>query len=72
MNLPLNQTLLTFLFYVRQTWITRLILGNHSVRGYLPLIQKDSVTHINYLEAYVRSGLPFARDVSLKNSVDSY
>ena len=26
-NLPLNQTLLTFLLYVRQTWITQLIVA---------------------------------------------
>ena len=46
--------------------------GNLSVRGYLPLIQKDSGTHIHGLAVYVKEGLPFARDVSLENSVDSY
>ena len=32
--------------------------GNFSVRGYLPLIQKDSSTHIHGLAVYVREGLP--------------
>ena len=39
--------------------------GNFSVRGYLPLIRKDSSTHM-------KEGLPFARDLSLENSADSY
>ena len=46
--------------------------GNFSVRGYLPLIRKDSSTHIRGLAVYGKEGLPFARDVSLENSADSY
>ena len=46
--------------------------GNFSVRGYLPLIQKDSVTHMHGLAVYVKEGLPFAWDLSLENSADSY
>ena len=46
--------------------------GNFSVRGYLPLIQKDSSTHMHGLAVYVKQGLPFARDLSLENSADSY
>ena len=46
--------------------------GNFSMRDYLPLIQKDSVTHIHGLTVYVKEGLPFAQDLSLENSVDSY
>ena len=46
--------------------------GNFSVRGYLPLIRKDSSTHIHGLAVYVKEGLPFARDLSLENSADSY
>ena len=46
--------------------------GNFSVRGYLPLIQKDSGTHIHGLVVYVKEGLPFARDLSLENSADSF
>ena len=46
--------------------------GNFSLRGYLPLIQKDSSTHMHGLAVYVKEGLPFARDLSLENSADSY
>ena len=46
--------------------------GNFSVRGYLPLIRKDSRTHMHGLAVYVKEGLPFARDLSLENSADSY
>ena len=46
--------------------------GNFSVRGYLPLIRKDSSTHVHGLAVYVKEGLPFARDLSLENSADSY
>ena len=41
--------------------------GNFSVRGYLPLIRKDSSTHIHGLAVYVKEGLPFAQDLSLEN-----
>ena len=46
--------------------------GNFSVRGYLPLIRKDSGTHMHGLAVYVKEGLPFARDLSLENSAGSY
>ena len=46
--------------------------GNSSVRGYLPLIRKDSITHIHGLAVYVKEVLPSPRDVSLENSADSY
>ena len=46
--------------------------GNISVRGYLPLIRKDSGTHMHGLAVYVKEGFPFARDLSLENSADSY
>ena len=46
--------------------------GNFSVRGYLPLFQQDSSTHMHGLAVYVKEGLPFARDLSLENSADSY
>ena len=46
--------------------------GNFSVRGYLPLTRKNSSTHIHGLAVYVKEGLPFARDLSLENSADSY
>ena len=46
--------------------------GNFSVRGYLSLIGKDTITHIHGLSVYVKEGLPFAQDLSLENSADSY
>ena len=46
--------------------------GNFSVRGYLPLIRKDSGTHMHDLAVYVKERLPFAWDLSLENSADSY
>ena len=46
--------------------------GNFFVRRYLPLIRKDSGTHMHDLAVFVKEGLPFARDLSLGNSVDSY
>ena len=46
--------------------------GNFSVRGYLPLIRKDSITHMHGLAVYLKKGLPFARDLSLENSVNCY
>ena len=45
---------------------------NFSVRVYLPLIRKDSSTHMRGLAVYVKEGLPFAWDLSLENSADSY
>ena len=46
--------------------------GNFSVRGYLPLIWKDSGNHMHGLAVYVKEGLPFAWDLSLENSLDSF
>ena len=37
------------------------------MRGYLL-----SITHMHGLEVYVKEGLPFARDLSIENSADSY
>ena len=45
---------------------------NFSVRDDLPLIRKDSSTHMHGLAVYVKEGLPFARDLSLENSAVSY
>ena len=71
MNLSLNEALLTFLLYVRQTgWLNW--FWQFFVTGYLPLIRKDSSTHMHDLAVYVKEGLPFAQDLSLENSADSY
>ena len=48
------------------------VSGNFSVRAYLPLIRKDSGTHMHGLIVYVKEGLPFAWDLSLENSAYSY
>ena len=46
--------------------------ANFSLRGYLPLIQKDSTNHIHSLRVYVNEGLSLACDLSQENSVNSY
>ena len=48
--------------------------GNFSVRGYFPLIWKDSGTHMYGLAVYVKEGLPFLHGayLSRENSADSY
>ena len=45
--------------------------ANFSVTGYLPLIRKDSSTHMHGLGVYVKEGLSFARDLSLESCEDS-
>ena len=55
-----------------ELYVSSIDSGNFSARGYLPLIRKDSVTHMLGLAVYVKEGLPFARDISPENSVDSY
>ena len=52
--------------------MTKLILAISPVKGYLPLIWKDSITYMHGLAAYVKEGLPFARSLSLENSANSY
>ena len=63
-----------FKAFVRILLIANLSIdsGNFPVRGYLPLIQKDCSTHMHGLTVCVKEGLPFARDLSLENSPDSY
>ena len=46
--------------------------GHFSVRSYLPLILKDSSTHLHGLTVCMKEGLPFAWELSLENSADSY
>ena len=40
--------------------------GNFSLRGYLAQIWNDSIIPMHGLAVYVREGLPFARELSLK------
>ena len=46
--------------------------GNFSVRSYLPLIRKDSSTRMHGLTVYVKERLPFAWNLCLGDSADSY
>ena len=46
--------------------------GNFSVMGYVPLNRKDSITRMYGIAICVKEGLPFARNLSLENSVDFY
>ena len=46
--------------------------GNFSVGCYLPIIQKDTVTHMHGLAVFMKEGHPFAQDLSPENSADSY
>ena len=45
--------------------------GNFSVSDCLPLMWKDSTTHMHGLAIYVKEGLHFAWDLSLKKTPDS-
>ena len=46
--------------------------GNSFIKGYLPLIWKDFVTHVHGLAVYEKEGCTFAWDLSLENYVDTY
>ena len=70
-KLSSNQTLLTFLL-CKTNLDDAVHSANFSVRGYLPLIRKDSSTHMHGLTVYLKEGLPFAWDLSLENSAYSY
>ena len=45
--------------------------GNFCVKIY-PLIREDSSIHMHHLAVYIKEGLPFATDLSLKHSAASY
>ena len=72
MNLSLNQTPLTVLALCETYLDGSIDSGNFSVKGYLPLVWKDSVTHMHAVAIFAKEGVPFAQDLSLENSVDSY
>ena len=46
--------------------------GSFCVSCCLPLIRKNYVTHMHGFVVYMKRGLPFAQDVSLENSANSY
>ena len=62
----LHQTVLTFLLYVRQTWMTHWFWQFFS-EGYLPLIRKNYITYMHGLAVYAKKRLLFARDLSPEN-----
>ena len=64
LKLSLNQTLLTFLLYVKKNLMTQLILAISFVRAYLPLIQKHSMNHTHGPAVYVIEELPFAQELT--------
>ena len=46
--------------------------SHFAVNGYLPLIRKDSCTHMHGLGLFVRDSLPLAQDIALESSEHSY
>ena len=52
--------------------MTQLILAISPQEVIFLLIQKDSSTHMHGLTVYVNEGLPFAWNLSLEKSEDSY
>ena len=71
-NLSLNQTLLTFLLCVRQTWMTQLILAISLWEVIFLWSERILVLHMQGFTVYVKVGLRFAWDLSLENSAVSY
>ena len=57
---------------MKQNFYDTIDSGNFSVRDYLSLFQKCSVTHIHGLAVYVKEQIIFAWDLSLENTTDSY
>ena len=62
----------TILPYVRQTNLDDLIDSGNFCEGLSFLNKKDSITHVHSFVVYVKEGLPFTREASLENFVDSY
>ena len=72
MNLSLSQTLLTFLLYVRQTWVTQLILAI-SLWRFIFLSYKRILVLICMVSQFMwRKNFIFRWHVSLEDSADSY
>ena len=42
------------------------------LHGFYMAVRKDFITHIHGLAVYVKEGIPFAWDLHLENSTDSY
>ena len=69
-NLSFNQTFPDSLALCETNLDYSIDSGNFSVRGYLPLIWKDTSTHMHGHTVYMKEGLFFAWDLSLQNSTD--
>ena len=78
LNLSLNQTLRLKLVFPAQVCLCETNLddsidsGSFSARGDFPLMRKDITTHMHGLAVYTKERLPFAQDLPLENSTDSY
>ena len=70
-NLSLNQTLLIFLLYMRQTWKTWLIQAISLWGVILLLLERIHYSNLSFA-VYMKEGLAFAWDSSLENSEYSY
>ena len=56
------------IFALRETNLEDSIYySNFFMKGYLPLIWKDSTTHMHGVKVYLKEGLHFASDLSLEN-----
>ena len=62
---------MTFLLYVRQTWMTQLILAIF-LWGVIFNLKGFYYSCMDGLGVYVKEGLPFARDLPQENSGYSY
>ena len=51
---------------------TNLIDSDNFCEGLSFLNKKDSITHVHSFVVYAKEGLPFTREASLENFVDSY
>ena len=71
MNLPLESNSPDIFALCETNLDDSIDSGYLSVRGYLPLIQKNSSTHMYGLAVYVKEGPSFAWDLSLENFEDS-
>ena len=71
MNLSLNQTPV-ILAICETKFDDSMDSGYFAVWAYLPLIQKDNVTHMHGLALCVKEALPFAWDLSLEKPENSY
>ena len=71
MNISLNQFLLKFLWYVRQIWKIQLT-GAIFFKGLTFFDWTYSVTSMHDLPVYMMEELPFAYELSVEYSENSY